>query len=158
MRDPRFFPADIAHLSVSQLAALPAAQQAEISRHLDEAIDWLNQARAKFDRAMRQCYGDLIGAARHQTGQGGLIHWQDGSVCVSVDYPQCVCWDQNQLATMAQRIALSGQRVDDFLDIRYGIAEERYTNWPPSLQAQFASARSVQSGEPIIRLTLVEEA
>lgn len=159
MRIPSVFPADIAQLSVSQLAALPAAQQVEISRHLDEAIDWLKQARAKFDHAMRQCYGDFIGAARQQAGQGvGTIHWQDGSVYVSVDYPQCVRWDQSQLATMAKRIALSGEKVDDFLDITYGIGEERFTNWPSSLRTQFASARVVEPGEPIIRLSLVEEA
>ena len=52
MSDLTLYPADIAAMSVGQLAALPPAQKAEISRHLDEALAWLKQARAKFDAAL----------------------------------------------------------------------------------------------------------
>jgi hypothetical protein len=51
MSDLTIFPADLAAMSVSQLAQLPPAQKAEISRNLDEALDWLKKARAKFDAA-----------------------------------------------------------------------------------------------------------
>jgi len=44
MSDLTLYPADIAAMSVAQLAALPPEQKAEISRHLDEAIAWLKQA------------------------------------------------------------------------------------------------------------------
>ena len=46
MSDLTLYPADIAAMSVGQLAALPPAQKAEISRNLDEALAWLKQARA----------------------------------------------------------------------------------------------------------------
>jgi len=54
MKDITIFPADIAEMSVSQLAALPAAQKAEIDKNLDEALDWLKKARTKFDAALDQ--------------------------------------------------------------------------------------------------------
>ena len=38
MSDLTLYPADIAAMSVGQLAALPPAQKAEISRNLDEAL------------------------------------------------------------------------------------------------------------------------
>ena len=39
MNELTIFPADIAAMSVSQLAALPPAQKAEIDKNLDAAID-----------------------------------------------------------------------------------------------------------------------
>jgi hypothetical protein len=44
MNDLTLYPADLAALSVAQLAALPPEQKAEISRNLDEALAWLKQA------------------------------------------------------------------------------------------------------------------
>ena len=158
MTDLTIFPADIAQLSVSQLAALPATQKLEITRHLDEAIDWLTQMRTKFDAALTQCYGDQLRAARQKcSNDSGQIHLQDGSVRVSVDHPLCVRWDQTQLAAIAQRITSAGEPVEDYLDITYSVAEELFNNWPPSLRAQFAPARSIQLGQPIFQLRLVEE-
>ncbi len=58
MNDITLFPADIAAMSVSQLAALPAAQKAEIDKNLDEALDWLKKARTKFDAALDAAYGE----------------------------------------------------------------------------------------------------
>ncbi|RRN79392.1 hypothetical protein EIM50_08990 [Pseudoxanthomonas sp. SGD-10] len=48
MSDLTLYPADIAAMSVAQLAALPPEQKAEISRHLDEAIAWLKQYGHRF--------------------------------------------------------------------------------------------------------------
>ena len=49
MSDLTIFPADIAEMSVSQLAALPPEQKCEVDKNLDAAIDWLKKARTKFD-------------------------------------------------------------------------------------------------------------
>lgn len=53
MTDLTIFPADIAEMSVSQLAQLPPEQKREIDANLDEAIAWLKKARTKFDAALR---------------------------------------------------------------------------------------------------------
>ena len=47
MSDLTLYPADIAAMSVGQLAALPAAQKAEIDKNLGEAIDWLKNVQQK---------------------------------------------------------------------------------------------------------------
>ena len=54
MNDITIFPADIAELSVSQLAALPPAQKHEIDQNLDAAIDWREQTgrRVSFEWAL----------------------------------------------------------------------------------------------------------
>ena len=64
MNDITIFPADIAEMSVSQLAALPPAQKHEIDKNLDAAIDWLKKARTKFDgkRPAGPCCGRRPGS------------------------------------------------------------------------------------------------
>ncbi len=69
MNDLTIYPADIAQMSVSQLAALPAEQKAEISRNLDQAMDWLKRARAKFDASLESAYGERIKDERVSVGK-----------------------------------------------------------------------------------------
>ena len=55
---------------------------------------------------------------------------------------------------MAERIVASGDKVEDYIDIKLSVSESRYTNWPTALQEQFAAARTVEEGKPSITLTL----
>lgn len=159
MSDLTLYPADVAALSVSQLAALPPAQKAEISRNLDEALAWLKQARAKFDAALELAYGEPASATRQALGKDfGVVHLNDGPLRVTVDTPKRVSWDQAQLAAIAGRIAASGERVEDYLDVEFSVSESRFNNWPAALRSQFEAARTVKPGKPSFRLALVEEA
>lgn len=158
MNDLTVFPADIAAMSVGQLAALPAAQKAEISRNLNEALDWLKKARAKFDAALDAAYGEQIRAACLDAGKDfGVFHVSDGALRVTLDQPKRVAWDQQQLAAIASRIVASGDRVEDYLDIEFSVSESRFNNWPPALREQFEAARTVKPGKPSFRLALVSE-
>ena len=152
------FPADIAEMSVSQLAALPPEQKREVDKNLDAALDWLKKARTKFDTALDQYYGEHARAALHESGRDfGTAHISDGPLHIKFDLPKKVSWDQKQLAEIAERIAASGEKVEGYLDIKLSVSESRYTNWPPALQQQFATARTVDSGKPSFQLTLTED-
>lgn len=158
MSDLTLYPADIAAMPVGQLAALPPAQKAEISRNLDEALAWLKQARAKFDAALEAAYGEQARAARLEAGKDfGVVHLNDGPLRVTVDVPKRVSWDQVQLAAIARRIAAAGERVEDYLDVEYSVSESRFNHWPAALRAQFEPARTVKPGKPTFRLTLTSE-
>ena len=158
MSDLTVFPADIAAMSISQLAALPAAQKAEVSRNLDEAFDWLKKARVKFDAALDAAYGDQVRQARIEAGKDfGVVDIGDGPLRLTVDQPKRVAWDQQQLAAIAGRSAGVGERVEDYLDIEFSVPEARFTNWPPTLREQFEAARTVKPGKPSFRLALVSE-
>ena len=158
MTNLTILPADLAALSVSELASLPPAQKQEISRNLDEALDWIKKARAKFDAALDAAYGERARAARLDAGKDfGVIHLNDGPLRVTVDQPKRASWDQEQLAAIARRIAASGERVEDYLDIEFSVSESRFSNWPPALRAQFEAARTVKPGKPSFRLALTSE-
>jgi len=113
MNDLTIFPADIAGMSVSQLAALPPAQKAEIDKNLNTAIAWLKQARSKFDAALDQCYGEQARAALRDSGRDfGTVHISDGPLHIKFELPKKVSWDQKQLGEIAERIVAYGEKAE----------------------------------------------
>lgn len=158
MNDLTIFPADIAEMSVSQLAALPPEQKAEIDKNLDAAIDWLKKARTKFDAALDVAYGEQARAALRESGRDfGTAYISDGLLRLKFELPKKVSWNQQQLTEIAERIVASGEKVEGYLDIKLSVSESRYTNWPPALQQQFAAARTVDCGKPSFTLSLDSE-
>ena len=158
MTNITIFPADIAEMSVSQLAQLTPTQKLEVDANLDKAIAWLKQARTKFDAALMQCYEEQAKAALLQSGRDfGTTHLRDGSLRIKFELPKKVTWDQRQLTKIAERVAASGEDVKSYLDVKLAVSESRYTNWPPALQSQFAGARTVEAGKPTFTLTMDEE-
>ncbi|ARK50057.1 hypothetical protein [Burkholderia pseudomallei] len=158
MTDLTIFPADLAAMSVSDLASLPPAQKAEISRNLNEAQDWLKAARTKFDAALDAAYGEQARVALRESGRDfGTTHVSDGPLRITFELPRRVSWDQQRLSEMAARITAAGERVPDYLDVELSIPESRFSNWPPSLREQFAPARTAKPGKPAFRLALLDD-
>ena len=158
MSDLTLYPADIAAMSVSQIAHLTPYQKFELDKNLFEAIDFLKVARTKFDAALKQCYEDQAKAALLESGRDfGTAHINDGSLRIKFELPKKVVWDQKQLGEIAERVVASGEQVKSYIDIKLSVSESRYTNWPPALQQQFAAARTVDAGKPSFTLTLDQE-
>lgn len=158
MTDLTLYPDQLTALSVAQIAALPPVQLAEVQLNLDKLRAWLKDTNAKFDAALARRYGDQERTARTEAGKDfGVVHLADGALSVAVTVPKRVSWDQSQLAAIAKRIAATGERVEDYLDIEFSVQESRFHNWPPALREQFESARTVKPGKPAYQLTLKQE-
>ena len=158
MTDLTLLPAELAELTVAQLAALSPQQKLLLAKQLEQAGDWLKQVKARFDAALEQTYGDRIRDARSDGGKDfGVVHVADGDLRLTVDVSKRVTWDQTQLATIAKRIDAAGESVEEFIDVSYSISESRFQNWPSTLRSQFEAARTVKPGKPTYRLTPNEE-
>lgn len=158
MNDLTIYPAQLTEMSVAQLEALPADQLAEVQHNLEQLQDWTKQAKAKLDAALVRRFGDLERAARAESGKDfGTVHFNDGPLRVTVDQPKRVSWDQTQLAAIAGRIAASGERVEDYMDVEFSVSESRFNNWPAALRSQFEAARTVKPGKPSFRLAFASE-
>ena len=158
MSDLTVFPADLAEMSVSQLANLPPAQLVEADANLDHLIDWAKKTRTKLDAALDQRFGEQGRTALRDSGRDfGTAHISDGPLRLKFELPKKVSWNQQQLTEIAERIVASGEKVEGYLDIKLSVSESRFTNWPPALQQQFAAARTVDSGKPSFTLSIDSE-
>lgn len=155
MKELTLYPADLASMSVAELAAAPIQDFLDAERNVDEAIAFLKPLRAKLDAAKLQRYGEQARTALRDSGRDfGTAHVNDGALHVKYELPKKVTWSQTILKEMAERIVASGDKVEDYIDIKLSVSESRYTNWPTALQEQFAAARTVEEGKPNITLTL----
>ena len=101
MNDLSIFPADIAEMSVSQLANLPAQQLVEVDTNLDQAIAWLKAARTKLDGALDQRFGAQGRESLNASGRDfGTAHVKADGLHVKFDLPKKVSWDQKKLKTI----------------------------------------------------------
>lgn len=155
MKELTLYPADLAAMSTTQLAALPISDFVAAERNVDEATAYLKQLRTKLDAAKLQRYGEQARTALRDSGRDfGTVHVRDGVLRIKYELPKKVTWNQDILKEMAERIVASGDKVEDYIDIKLSVSESRYTNWPTALQQQFAAARTVEEGKPSITLTL----
>ena len=155
MKELSIYPADLAGMTVAQLVMLAITDFTTAERNVDEAIAYLKQLRTKLDAAKLQRFGEQARAALRDSGRDfGTAHVNDGALRVKYELPKKVSWNQTTLKEMAERIVASGDKVEDYIDIKLSVSESRYTNWPTALQEQFAAARTVEEGKPTITLTL----
>ena len=158
MSDLTIFPADLAAMSIAQLAALPITDFVDAERNVDEAVTYLKQLRTKLDVAKLQRYGEQARTALRDSGRDfGTAHIDDGSLHIKFDLPKKVSWDQKKLGDIATHIVAGGDKVEHFIDVKLAVSESRFTNWPPTLQQEFAAARTVEPGKPSFTLSFDSE-
>jgi len=152
------FPDQLTAMSEADLVALSPEQLHEVHINLAELIAWVKAAQAKLHAVMQRRYAEQERAARAEASKDfGVIRIHDGPVRVAIDVPKRVCWDQTQLAEMARRIAASGDRVEDYIDVEFSVAESRFNNWPTALREQFAPARTVKPGKRAFELSVSDD-
>lgn len=157
MNDITIFPADLAALSVSQLAALPAEQKAEIDRNLDEAMDWLKQTRAKFNVALEACYGEQARARLLAEGcDTGTTHLRDEFFDITVEIGKDIKYDAQGLADLFLQIQATGDDPREYIDVKYAVSERKFQAWPRSLREPFERLRTVTPKAPKITLRRLE--
>ena len=158
MTNPTLFPADIAEMSMSRMAALSSVEKFEIDRNITAAIVWLQKALLKSHGALEECYGQQARDLLRDAGlEFGMTEIRDGNLRVRVDVPFDVSWDQSQLSAIAKRLAAAGEKVEGYIDVHLSIPESRLDQWPPALRAQFMPARVVSAGKPTYQLDLSQE-
>lgn len=153
MTDLSIYPAEIAQLSVSQLAALPHAKLIEATTNLDEVLKWAKENRQKLDTALELRFGTQGKSALQESGRDfGSVHFNDGPVSVSYELPKRVSWDQSKLKAIAERIVAAGEPLSEYIDVELSVAEKRFTAWPSNMKEQFIDARTVKPGKASIKL------
>ena len=147
--------ADIPHMPVGEIAALPADQLAILK---DAAEQQLAQAKSLADwleGAISLKYADRAQTTRHGAGKDtGTIRFEDDGVTVIAELPKRIDWDQAKLAQIAANIASAGEDPAEFIDTKLSVSERKYGALPESWRKGFEPARTVRTGKPKFRLVL----
>jgi hypothetical protein len=143
-------------LSVSQISRLPKDQLAHFSNAVQQLNEWTLQMRGRINRAMEIRYADQI---RHAEclGQEEVAKFRidDGDLQIDVSQPKEIVWDQQHLSQIAERMVVAGDRVQDFMQVQFSVAEQDYARWHPLLRAAFQPARKELIAEPTFQIRWV---
>ena len=98
-----------------------------------------------------------IGARAAAGKDTGTVRFQDGNVEVTADLPKKVEWDQCRLAALAEQIRSGGEDPGEYVEVSFKVAERAYAAWPERIRGAFEPARTVRTGKPTYRLTILSE-
>jgi len=148
----------IRNMPLGDIVALPAEHLALLQSDAREAADAAKRMQAWIESAIALRYQQRAIAARGMAGKDtGTVRFQDGSVEVTAELSKKVEWDQARLARLAEEIRTGGENPLDYLEIAFKVPERAYTAWPERIRKAFEPARTVQTGRPTYRLTLLSE-
>ena len=150
--------ADLLHMPVGAVVALPADNLALLQDEADEALRFAKLTKDWIDGALALKYADAANAARQAAGKDtGTIRFLDDTVTVIADLPKKIDWDQALIAEIIERIRAGGDDPAEYVEISFKVPERKYTAWPESIRATFAPARTVKTGKQTFRLTINNE-
>jgi hypothetical protein len=148
----------VRHTAVGELLALPAEHLALLQQDAREAVEAAKRTQDWIEGVIVRRYADRAAEARRAAGKDtGTIRLQDGEVEIVADLPKKVEWDQAQLATLVERIRASGEDPAEYVELGYRVSERAYAAWPERIRSAFEPARTVRTGKPSFRLSILSE-
>jgi hypothetical protein len=63
-----------------------------------------------------------------------------------------VTYDQEGLAAIRQQLTNNGEDADEYIGVKYEVAESAFKGWPSSLKAMFEPYRTVEPSKPTIKI------
>jgi len=150
---------NLAIAAIGDIAALPAEQLAILQQEVADLLTSAKRLKDRLDSGLDLKYRDRAAALRRSAGKdAGTVRIEDGDVVVLAELPKRVDWDQRGLAAVVERIRAAGDNPAEYIDVTYEVPERKYTAWPESIRASFASARTLRTGKASFTLTLKPEA
>jgi hypothetical protein len=144
---------DLDRLAIGDIAAMPPDLLFSLQEAALAETARVKRLRERLEAGIGQRYSAATEAERASQGKdSGTVRIKDAGVVVIADLPKKVSWDQGQLATMAARIAASGDDPAKYLEIAYRVSERRFGAWPEAMQVGFVAARTETTGKPVFRL------
>jgi len=145
-------------MPVSDIIALPAEHLALLQTDAREALDAAKRMQDWIEAAIALRYEQRAVGARAAAGKDtGTVRFQDGTVEVVVDLAKRVDWDQPRLAALSEQIRAGGEDPGEYVEVSFKVSERAYAAWPERIRAAFEPARTVRTGKPAYRLTILSE-
>jgi hypothetical protein len=149
---------DMRLLPIGQVIDLPAEHLALLQEEVRSRLDIAKRALDWIEGAIAMRYEQHAIGARAAAGKDtGTVRFVDGTVEITADLPKRVEWDQRRLAALAEQIRAGGEDPGDYVEVSFKVAERAYSAWPERIRNAFEPARTVRTGRPTYRLTILSE-
>ena len=146
------------HLPVGEVIALPPEHLALLQSDAREALDAAKRTLDWIEGAIALRYEQRAVGVRAAAGKDtGIVRFQDGSVEVAVELPKRVEWDQQRLAALVEQIRHGGENPGEYVELTFKVSERAYAAWPERIRGAFEAARTVRTGKPSYRLTILND-
>jgi len=148
----------VRRMPVGEVIALPPEHLALLQQDAREALDAARRMQDWIEAAIALRYEQRAIAARAAAGKDtGTVRFQDGAVEVVAELPKRVEWDQARLAALAEQIRAGGEDPAEYVEVSFKVPERAYAAWPERIRQAFEPARTVRTGKPSYRLTILSE-
>jgi hypothetical protein len=145
-------------MPVGDVIALPAEHLALLQADAREAVDSAKRMQDWIEAAITLRYEQQAIATRAAAGKDtGTVRFQDGSVEITTELPKRVEWDQARLAALVERIRAGGEDPGEYVELSFKVPERAYVAWPERIRQAFEPARTVRTGRPVYRLSILPE-
>ena len=145
-------------MPVAEILALPPEHLALLQEEARAGLDAAKRAQDWIAGAIALRFEQRALAARVQAGKdAGTVRFQDGVVEITAELPKRVEWEQDRLAALAEQIRAGGEDPSEYLELSFKVSERAYTAWPDRIRKAFEPARTVRTGKPVYRLTIMSE-
>ncbi|GGJ07280.1 hypothetical protein [Neoroseomonas lacus] len=149
---------DMRLLPIGQVIDLPAEHLALLQEQARSRLDIAKRALDWIEGAIAMRYEQRAIGARAAAGKDtGTVRFVDGTVEVTADLPKKVEWDQRRLTALAEQIRAGGEDPGEYVEVSFKVAERAYAAWPERIRSAFEPARTVRTGKPTYRLTILSE-
>jgi hypothetical protein len=146
------------HLPVGEVIALPAEHLALLQSDAREALDAAKRTLDWIEGAIALRYEQrAVGARAAAAKDTGIVRFEDGNVEVAVELPKRVEWDQRRLAALVEQIRAGGEDPGEYVELTFKVSERAYAAWPERIRGAFEPARTVRTGKPSYRLTILND-
>jgi hypothetical protein len=143
----------VSQIPIGTLAGYKPEQLHDLLAEARKELERAKTTKQWIEAAIALKYQEKIQAKRLRLEKdSGIIHLEDEDFKISCDVVKKVEWDQEALAKVAERIALGGGIVSNYMQTYYKISERDYKNWPAGVQTFFVQARSIRLGNPTYEL------
>ena len=149
---------DMRLLPIGEVIDLPAEHLALLQEEARSRLDIAKRALDWIEGAIALRYEQRAIGVRAAAGKDtGIVRFQDGAVEVAVELPKRVEWDQRRLAALAEQIRAGGEDPGEYVELTFKVSERAYAAWPERIRSAFEPARTVRTGKPSYRLTILND-
>lgn len=135
-------------MPLGEVAALPASELARLQKEVAEAVSQTKLVSDLLNGVLARRFGDRATAIRQESGKEfGIVRFHEDGIELIADQKKEVSWDQGKLATIATRIAESGEDVSEYIKTTLTVDERKFSAWPLHIRDAFVDARTVRTGK-----------